>query len=110
MKLKLRVLIVSPFRGCPKNTAYAQAALLDSLDRGEAPFASHLLYPQVLDEHNREDREKGLQAEHAWLPCSDLVAVYKDRATTPGMIRAIAAARRLNIPIEERRIGVVWGQ
>jgi hypothetical protein len=45
------VIIESPYAGDPDgNLAYARAALADSLARGEAPFASHLLYPQVLDD------------------------------------------------------------
>ena len=47
------VILESPFAGDVKrNTAYARAALRDSLLRGEAPIASHLLYTQdgVLDD------------------------------------------------------------
>ena len=39
-----RVIIESPYAGeIDKNTAYARRCMRDSLDRGEAPFASHLL-------------------------------------------------------------------
>jgi hypothetical protein len=33
-----------------RNIRYAQLCVLDCLQRGEAPFASHLLYTQVLDD------------------------------------------------------------
>lgn len=66
-----RVQILSPFRGNTpaerrRNVAYAQAALLDCLERGEAPFAPHLLYPAVLDESDPEQRaamDAGVRAE-----------------------------------------------
>ena len=45
------VIIESPFKGNTpaeeaENIAYAKEVMRDSLYRGEAPFASHLLYPQ----------------------------------------------------------------
>ena len=48
------VIIESPFKGNTpaeeaENIAYAKEVMRDSLYRGEAPFASHLLYPQMLE-------------------------------------------------------------
>lgn len=41
----IRVVLESPYSGDIKgNTKYARMALRDSLARGEAPIASHLLY------------------------------------------------------------------
>ncbi|WP_456298617.1 DUF7768 domain-containing protein [Brevibacterium antiquum] len=41
------MVLESPFAGdTPTNLAYARAAMHDSLMRGEAPFASHMLYTQ----------------------------------------------------------------
>ena len=48
-----RVILESPYAGdIERNVAYARAAMRDSLLRGEAPIASHLLYtqPGVLDD------------------------------------------------------------
>ena len=107
-----RVLLVSPFAGDKvtnaKHVAYAQAALLDCLDRGESPFASHLLITQVLEDRDPTQRDKGLRAEHAWLKAADYVAVYRDRGISDGCLRAIAAARKLGIPVEYRRLGAHW--
>jgi len=56
-----RVIVESPFAGKPgwwqwwqrwqrwRNRAYARRCLADCLARGEAPFASHLIYSQVLN-------------------------------------------------------------
>lgn len=41
------VILESPYAGnIEKNVAYARACVRDSLSRGEAPIASHLLYTQ----------------------------------------------------------------
>lgn len=41
------VIVESPYAGDVKtNVAYARAAIRDCLMRGEAPYASHLLYTQ----------------------------------------------------------------
>jgi hypothetical protein len=45
-----------------RNTFYARAAMLDALERGEAPFLSHLLYTQVYDDDDAEERRKGMEA------------------------------------------------
>ena len=61
------VVIESPFKGNTpaeeaENTAYAKEVMRDSLYRGEAPFASHLLYPQMLDDANEHERRMGIEA------------------------------------------------
>ncbi len=57
------VLIESPYAGDVEgNVAYAGAAILDSLHRGEAPFASHLFYTRMLDDLDPAEREMGIEA------------------------------------------------
>jgi hypothetical protein len=61
------VIIESRYAGdIDRNVAYARQALKHSLDRGEAPIASHLLYPQVLDDNDPAQREQGIAAGLAW--------------------------------------------
>lgn len=92
----LRVQIESPYAGdVEANTAYARACLLDSLRRGEAPFASHLLYTQVLDDLRPEDRNLGMDAGFAYLLRADLVAFYVDRGMSRGMLAALKAVKIL---------------
>lgn len=99
------VVIESPFRGNMEvNIAYAKAALKDSLDRGEAPFAGHLLITQVLDDRIPEQREQGIGAHLAWLARADAVVVYQDLGISSGMQKAIDMAQELNVPIEYRRM------
>lgn len=57
------VQLESPYAGdVARNRMYARRAMLDCLRHGEAPFASHLLYTQVLDDTIPEDRELGMSA------------------------------------------------
>jgi hypothetical protein len=105
-KRPLRVIIESPLGSRPDgtridpdskefqdNVTYARACMLDSLRRGEAPYGSHLLYPQCLDDATPEEREQGIQAGFAWGAVAELVAVYCDKGLTAGMRRGIARAQ-----------------
>ena len=86
------------------NVAYARRCLADCLRRGEAPFASHLLYTQdgVLRDEDNDERTSGINAGFAWHECADAVTVYMDLGVSSGMKAGIDNARRLGLPIEER--------
>jgi len=100
------VIIESPFAGdVERNLAYARRALRDSLRRGEAPIASHLLYPQVLDEDKTDDRVLGIAAGFAWWPRADSIIFYTDLGWSPGMEAAYLRASHMGFPTEERLIG-----
>lgn len=104
-----RVQILSPFRGSTpaeqrRNVAYAQAALLDCLDRDEAPFAPHLTYPAVLDESEPEQRAQGISAGLEWLAVADGVVVYGDLGVSEGMVAELRQAEVLGIPVERRSL------
>jgi hypothetical protein len=101
------VFLESPFAGITaKNVAYARAAMRHSLDQGEAPFASHLLYPQsgILDNELPPERQRGLTAGWAWLARAEVVAVYDDLGVTAGMQAGIDRATAAGIPIEYRKV------
>lgn len=102
-----RVVLESPLSGITlkeveRNIHYARMCLLDSLNRGESPLASHLLYTQVLDDNLEEQRRVGIAAGHAWIPCAEAIIVYADYGVSGGMARAIADAG--TIPVEYRRL------
>jgi len=91
-----RVYVASPFKGANveetrQNIVYARLCMLDSLERGEAPYLSHLLYTQCWHEGGGL-RERGLAAGDAWRAAAELVAVYQDLGVTPGMQRALEAS------------------
>ncbi|HEY3495501.1 MAG TPA: hypothetical protein VGK73_12480 [Polyangiaceae bacterium] len=107
-----RVYIASPFRGASKeetrqNIVYARLCLLDSLERGEAPYASHLLYTQVWSEHRRTD---GLSAGDAWRESAEFVALYFDLGISGGMKRAEMKAAHRGTSCGYRRVSVVNGK
>jgi hypothetical protein len=103
------VVIESPFAGedrlaRARNELYAQEALRDSLHRGEAPFASHLLYPQVLDDNVPAERYQGIQGQIAWIDAAGFIAVYVDRGISAGMSEAIVYALKRGFEIQIRTL------
>lgn len=104
--MRKRVVIESPFAalGPERAIAYARACLLDSVRRGEAPIASHLLYTQILDDSVHDEREAGIACGFAWNTQAELVAVYGDHGLSSGMRRGVELAESLGIPVVERRI------
>lgn len=97
------VIVESPYAGdVAANVEYARACLRDSLARGEAPIASHLLYPQVLDDDDPAERALGIAAGLAWRRIADIAAFYVDRGWSGGMIAARRLYRDEGFPFEER--------
>lgn len=102
-----RVILESPYAGeIEENVAYARLCVRDSLARGEAPIASHLLYtqPTVLDDDVPTERQWGIDAGLAWLSAADAMVVYTDRGISSGVTAAIAIAERNRCPIEYRTV------
>lgn len=101
------VVIESPYSGdVARNETYARACLRDSLRRGEAPIASHLLYtqPGVLDDTKPEERNLGMRAGWEWMFVADAMVVYTDYGISQGMRDGMVFAKRINFPIIERKL------
>lgn len=103
------VIIESPFKGRTpaeeaENIAYAKEAMRDSLYRGEAPFASHLLYPQMLDDADERERRMGIEAGLRIGKLADRTVVYTDRGISPGMKQGIKRAEDEGRPVEYRSL------
>lgn len=99
------VILESPFAGdVEANITYARACVHDSLSRGEAPIASHLLYiqPGVLDDNDPVERQWGIDAGLAWKKVAEASVVYTDFGISRGMQFGIDAARAAGIPVEFR--------
>ena len=106
MNMKL-VSIESPFAGdVAANVRYARACMKDSLQRGEAPIASHLLYTQrgILNDSIDVERWQGIHAGFAWNKHAQLTAVYTDRGISSGMYYGIEEAQKAGRPVEYRSI------
>lgn len=99
------VIVESPYAGdVDANVAYARACMTDCLRRGESPLASHLLYPQMLDDLLPHERMLGIDAGLAWAEKADATVVYTDRGTSRGMQYGIEHANRHGRPIEYRSL------
>jgi hypothetical protein len=99
------VIIESPYAGDTEtNLVYARLCMSDSLMRGEAPLASHLLYTQerVLNDKIPDERSLGINAGYAWGEHAELAAVYYDLGTSPGMMKAIQYYELRGTPVEYR--------
>jgi len=89
-----RVIIESPYGSKDeiiviRNQIYLGRCIMDSLSRGEAPFASHGFYTQYLDDNIPEERKLGIEAGFAWGKVTERVAVYHDYGITEGMRQGI---------------------
>lgn len=98
----MRVFVASPWRaevaaGRAANRARALAACREAVCAGHAPFASHLLFPQFLDDADPAERAAGMRAGLAFVAACEEVWVYGP--VTEGMAAEIAEARRLGIPV-----------
>jgi len=106
------VIMESPYAGktpeeIVRNVDYARRALRDSLLRGEAPIASHLLYtqPGVLRDDMPTERRNGIKAGLAWSKVAHAAVIYTDLGITPGMEQGIRRHQAEGITIEYRQIG-----
>lgn len=101
-----RVILESPYNGdVEANKAYAREAMRDSLARGEAPLASHLLYTQMLDDLVVKEQVLGIMAGLAWGEVAEATVVYCDLGISPGMQYGIDHARAHNRSVEYRWLG-----
>lgn len=101
------VVIESPYAGdIELNTAYARACMADCLDRGENPYASHLLFTQVgiLDDTQPIERARGIFAGLDWGQFADKVVVYQDLGISSGMGIGIMNGMKNRITIEYRNL------
>lgn len=98
------VILESPYAGdIEANVAYARACVRDSLSRGEAPIASHLLYtqPGILRDDDPEERQWGIDAGLAWGAVATATVVYTDKGISRGMAYGIEAANRAGRAIKQ---------
>lgn len=105
-----RVIIESPYAGSnddvvQRNIKYARRAMNDSLKRGEAPFLSHLLYTQVLDDTDPVQRFIGIEAGLSWGEAAEATVVYCDFGISRGMELGIQDAENKGRPVIKRYIG-----
>jgi len=96
------VLIESPYAGNEDALRYLACCLLDSILRGEAPLASHALYPLALPEHcesygGRTGREIGLKLRDELSRVVDYCVCYTDIGESKS-----GAMRRTGVYVPDR--------
>lgn len=99
------VILESPFAGdIEANIEYARKCMRDCFLKGEAPYASHLLYTQegILDDNVPEERLLGIDAGLLWGNHAIKTVVYTDRGISKGMEYGIARAKEIGREIEFR--------
>lgn len=107
--MRRRVCVETPLRGeVERNVLYADMCMLDCIERGEAPFLGHLLYPRVLNDQVPELRTAGIAAHLSWLLVADAVVVYTDLGVTAGMSAALDLAAECRKPYEFRVLSGDW--
>ena len=102
------VILESPYAGdVERNVDYARRCVRDSLMRGEAPLASHLLYtqPGILDDDVLIERELGIDAGLAWRRHAEAAVVYIDHGISAGMSYGIRQHEAAGVRVEYRSIG-----
>ena len=100
------VILESPYRGGdPKYKRYLERCIADSIARGEAPFASHKMYTEALDDAVREQRELGMALGFVWRRSARRTVVYEDYGVSPGMQEGIDDATAIGQEVERRLIG-----
>ena len=102
------VILESPYAGnIEQNIIYARRAVRHSLNKGESPIASHLLYTQdgILDDSIPTERQMGIDAGLEWRRVSEGTVVYTDYGISKGMQCGIVNAKASGRTVEIRRIG-----
>lgn len=94
-----RVFVCSPYRAVGGNSVQDNVDLAwrlckAVLDSGNAPFASHLFYTQLLDDAVERERDLGINAGQRWLESCEEIWVYDALGISSGMHRDVGAAAK----------------
>lgn len=108
-KREVLVVVETPFRPTTQMSAamrdrFLEACMRDCIDRGEAPFASHMMYTQILDDEIPSERMLGMRLGFAWGAMAEKVVVYTNLGISDGMRRGIDIARENGKPVEFREL------
>lgn len=94
------VYIMSPYAGdIEANVDFAIRCCRMAIEKGYTPIAVHLLYPQILDDQDPEERAVGLKLGLNILRHCSAAWVCGTRISS-GMEGEIQEAQRLGIPIQ----------
>lgn len=96
MKNRPKVYVASKYAGdVEKNVAAAVGYCKYVINQDMIPVASHLLYPQMLDDSIPEERELGLMFGLSLLAICDEVWCFGDVSSSVGVQQEIVEAKKL---------------
>lgn len=108
------VVVESRFAGAtPKdlliNKKFTLACMRDCIKRGEAPYASHVIYAHsyIVDDFVAYERALGIYAGFLWGDFAHKTVVYTDLGISSGMQEGIIHAQNKNRVIEYRELGFI---
>ena len=100
LKERPKVYIVSRYAGdVENNVASAIRYCRFAINKKKMPIAAHLLYPQIVDDNNPDEREIGTMYGLALLALCDEVWCF-GATLSSGMEQEIKEAKRLGKPIK----------
>lgn len=110
------IIVESPFaanleHSQAEHEAYAKECCLQVIDDGDTPYASHLFFPQFLDESDPADRDLGIRLGYQVAkalfnaPYTQVtVAFFIDMGWSPGMLAALEEYSGGGVRYEVRRL------
>lgn len=95
--------------GLVLNKKFTLACMRDCFLRGEAPYASHVIYAQthILDDFVAAERALGMHAGFLWGDLGVKTVVYTDLGMSTGMQMGIDHAEKMGRTIEYRELGYI---
>lgn len=98
-------IVESPFAGdSERNIQYARLCCRHTYDRGEHPFASHLLYPRFMNDNLPDERRDGIAFGYFFWQLADKIAFYTDYGWSNGMMGSLKIAVAGNRPVFIRSV------
>ena len=95
------IYIASPYAGdVDINVEFARCACRYCVEQGDTPLAVHLIYPQLYNDRDPEQRQTGMRLGRHVLTKCDEMWVCGD-TISPGMAAEIAEAGKLGIPVRQ---------
>lgn len=97
----MKVAIISAFKNKEENIKRLKLYLKFAFDKGVSPFASHGLYPGILDDADLVQRKQGIEAGKEFIKICEQVWVFVvDGVITDGMEDEIRFCMANNISIK----------
>ncbi|MGL4208196.1 MAG: hypothetical protein ACRCTY_02285 [Candidatus Adiutrix sp.] len=100
MKRK-KIYVCSPYAGdVDANVEMARVFCRKAMEDGHAPFASHLMYPGVVNDLIEKDRARGIACGLTFMESCDEMWAYVGKGISEGMALELEHALKIGIPVK----------